>query len=114
MQHGVPVLSSGKIPVRPRAVVLLCMLPNKPITSPAAAAAPAAPAAAAVVLYLSVSRSVRRAHLCVTLCCCGFPPGSETDRNGLSMLNNELSPAQSPSSKVRTQPLIGQPLQWLS
>lgn len=33
--------------------------------------------------------------------CCGFPPGSETDRNGLSMLSNELSPAQSPGSKVR-------------
>lgn len=45
----------------------------------------------------------------VTLCC-GFPPGSETDRNGLSMLSNELSPAQSPSSKVRTQLLIGRPL----
>ncbi|XP_072241606.1 oxysterol-binding protein-related protein 5 isoform X3 [Leuresthes tenuis] len=30
-------------------------------------------------------------------------PGSETDRNGLSMLSNELSPAQSPGSKVQKQ-----------
>lgn len=35
-------------------------------------------------------------------------PGSETDRDGLSMLSNELSPAQSPGSKVRTWLLIGQ------
>lgn len=40
--------------------------------------------------------------------CCGFPSGTENDRNGLSMLSNELSPAQSPDSKVRTQFLIGQ------
>lgn len=54
----------GKIPAGPRAVVLLCVLPNKPITSRAAAAAAAA--VQTVVLQLSVSRSVRRAHLCVT------------------------------------------------
>lgn len=48
-------------------------------------------------------------HLYVTVCC-GFPPGSETDRNGLSMLSNELSPVLSPGSKVRTQFLIGQVL----
>lgn len=47
------------------------------------------------------------AHLCVTVCC-GFPPGSETDRNALSMLSNEFSPAQSPDSKVRTHFLVGQ------
>lgn len=42
------------------------------------------------------------------LVCCGFPPGNETDRNGLSMLSNELSPAQSPGSKVRREFPIGQ------
>lgn len=69
----------------------------------------------AISLHLSVSRLIHRLHLFVTLCC-GFPPGSETDRNSLSMLSHELSPAQSPGSKVRKLFLIGQPLSssaWL-
>lgn len=59
------------------------------------------------MLELSVSLFIYGVHLYVTVCC-GFPPGSDTDRNGLSMLSNELSPAQSPGSKVRTKFLIGQ------
>lgn len=61
----------------------------------------------AAMLWLSVSRFNHWVDLFVTVCC-GFPPGTENDRNGLSMLSNELSPAQSPDSKVRTQLLIGQ------
>ncbi|XP_042268586.1 oxysterol-binding protein-related protein 5 isoform X1 [Thunnus albacares] len=34
-------------------------------------------------------------------------PGSETDRNGLSMLSNELSPAQSPGSKSESRMFNG-------
>lgn len=63
----------------------------------------------AASLHLSVSRFIHRLCLFVTLCC-GFPPGSETDGNSLSMLNQELSPAQSPGSKVRKLFLIGRHL----
>lgn len=64
-------------------------------------------------LHLSAVWFIHQLHLYVTLYC-GFPPGSETERNSLSMLSHELSPAQSPGSKVRKLFLIGHPLSsWL-
>ncbi|CAG01146.1 unnamed protein product, partial [Tetraodon nigroviridis] len=38
---------------------------------------------------------------------CNLSPGSETDRNSLSMLSHELSPAQSPGSKSETRMFNG-------